>query len=99
MRVSDSPTTRTASSAVTTAQNARVISSFRSLRAGCEVEPGRLGLGARRPLERVGAAARVDRPLQVEPRAEVVGDVGVDDAAAAASATGMPNSSTWFVRV
>ena len=31
-------------------------------------------------LERVEAAAGVDRPLQVEARAVVVGDVGIDDA-------------------
>ncbi len=36
-------------------------------------------LRARRAFQRVGAAARIDRPLQVDPRAEVVGDVGIDD--------------------
>ena len=34
---------------------------------------------ARRALERIAAAAGVDRPLQVEPRAVVVGNVGIDD--------------------
>ena len=64
--------------AVTSAQNARVISSRRSARAAVRSLAGRLALGARRALERVGAAAGVDRPLQVEPRPVVVGHVGID---------------------
>ena len=30
-------------------------------------------------LERVDAAGRVDRPAKIQPGAEVVGDVGIDD--------------------
>ena len=79
MRVTDSRTTRTASVAVTSAQNARVVSSRRSARVLSMSLLARLTLGVRRALERSVAAAGVDRPLHVEPRAPVVGHVGIQD--------------------
>ena len=44
---------------------------------GVEVLRDRAALGARRTLERVGPAAGVDRPLQIDAAAVVVGDVGI----------------------
>ena len=40
------------------------------------------------------SSARVDRPLEIDARADVVGNVGIDH-----RPPGIPNSSTWFVRV
>ena len=52
----------------------------RQIAAGRGDLVGRRGrLDARGALERVEAAAGVDRPLQVEPRAVVVGNIGIDD--------------------
>ena len=45
--------------------------------------PGRFGLGARCPRERLQPAAGVDRPLQIDPRSQVVRNVGIDHAQAA----------------
>ena len=84
IRLTDSSTTRTASVEVTTAQNARVISSLQVVARGGQVEPRRVGFRARGALERVGPAEGVDRPLQVEARPVVVRDVGVEDAERAA---------------
>ena len=76
----DSSTTRSDSAAVTSAQYARVISSAdRRARPSISSADAAASI-ARGALERVEAAARVDRPLQVEPRAVVVGNVGIDDA-------------------
>ena len=77
MRRTDSSTTETASVAVTRAQKARVVSSRRSARGRFELLAGRLLFGRRRAFQRLRAAAGVDRPLHVEPRAPVVRDVRI----------------------
>ena len=78
MLVKASSSTWTDARAVTTDQYARVISSFRS--AWAAVLTQRIGLRARGALERIHPAARVDRPLQVHARAEIVRHVGVQHA-------------------
>ena len=95
---SASSTTRTDSMAVTSAQNARVASRRTSALAVATSLLGRRRLRSRRALQRLEPAERVDGPLQVEARAPVVGDVRVDDARRRC-AGGMPNRTTWFVRV
>ena len=99
MRSSACRTTSTDARAVSTAQNARVISSFRSARAASRSCAGRFGFCARRARERLQPAAGVDRPLQIDPRPHVVGNVRDRSRARRPTAFGTLNSSTWFVRV
>ncbi len=78
MLSSERASTCSASRAVTSAQNARVISRRRSARAATQILARGLPLRVSRALERVDAATRVEQPLQIEPRPEVVGNVGID---------------------
>ena len=93
MLSSDRATTCSVSRAVTRAQKARVDLETQIGTRSREIlrrwHRARRGRRVRAP----GPATGVDRPLQVEPRPEVIGDVGIDDAKRQPGA-GMPNSST-----
>ena len=75
----DRATTCSASRAVTSVQNARVISRRRSARAAVQLFAARLALRLRRTFQRLEPAAAIEQPLQIETRAVVVRDIRIDD--------------------